>query len=72
MAEHSTNRVPRVTPFKQIDVTRAIKGAIAAGFDPGEFRIAPDGTIQVLRADAAPISGNRIDQILMGKRRGKA
>lgn len=72
MSEHNINKPPRGSPFKQIDVTRAIRGALAAGFDPDEFRISPDGSIQVLRAGAAPSSGNRIDQILQGKRYGKS
>ncbi len=71
MTGDSTNRVQRVTPFKQADVTRAIKGAFAAGFEPGEFRIAPDGTIQVLRAGTVSNGGNRIDQMI-GGRHGKA
>lgn len=57
--------------FKQADVTRAIKGALAAGFEPGEFRIAPDGTIQVLRAGTLSAADNRIDQMI-GARHGKA
>lgn len=64
MADYSTKRVHRVTPFKQADVTRAIKGAYAAGFDANEFRIAPCGTIHVLRSGAAPVSANRIDQLI--------
>lgn len=67
----NAKRVGRASPFKQVDVTRAIKGAIAAGFQPGEFRIAPDGTIQVLRADAVSGMSNRIDQMI-GGRNGKA
>ncbi|WP_313353206.1 hypothetical protein [Paracoccus sp. (in: a-proteobacteria)] len=59
------------TAFKQVDVTRAIKGALAAGFDPGEFRIAPDGTIQVLRVGTLSNVDNRIDQMI-GARHGKA
>ncbi|MDK8871608.1 hypothetical protein [Paracoccus sp. SSJ] len=52
-------------------MTRAIKGALAAGFEPGEFRIAPDGTIQVLRAGTVSAADNRIDQMI-GARHGKA
>lgn len=29
----------RPAPFKQVDVTRAIKGAVAAGLDVGGFKI---------------------------------
>jgi len=59
------------TAFKQVDVTRAIKGALAAGFEPGEFRIAPDGTIQVLRTGTPSSVDNRID-MMIGARHGKA
>lgn len=34
--------------FLQGDVTRAIKGAMAAGFDPGPVEIHPDGRIVLL------------------------
>lgn len=33
--------------FLQGDVTRAIKGAVAAGLEPGQVEIRPDGTILV-------------------------
>lgn len=36
--------------FLQGDVTRAIKGARAAGLDPGRVEIAPDGRIIILLA----------------------
>lgn len=68
MTAQSTSKT---APFRQLSVTRAIKGAIAAGFEPGEVRISPDGTIQVLRAGASSGGGNRIDQ-LIGGRHGKA
>lgn len=71
MQDHSTNRASRVTPFRQADVTRAIKGAQAAGFEPGELRISQDGTIRVLRAGAVSVGTNRIDQLIEA-RSGKA
>lgn len=71
MTLHNPKPARRASPFKQVDVTRAIKGAEAAGFQPGEFRIAPDGTIQVMRAGAMSVGGNRIDQMI-GGRHGKA
>lgn len=33
--------------FKAADVTRAVSGARAAGLDPKEVKIGPDGTISV-------------------------
>ena len=35
-------------PFLQGDVTRAIKGAMAAGIEPGPVEIWPDGRIVIL------------------------
>ncbi len=40
--------MPRASPrFKQADVTRALRGAKAAGFDVGQVRILPDGAILI-------------------------
>ena len=36
------------TAFKQIDVTRAAKGALAAGLPVGRVEIDPDGKIVVV------------------------
>jgi hypothetical protein len=44
--------VTRRAPFKQIDVTRALKGAVAGGFHPNQVEINPDGVI-VLKNVAA-------------------
>lgn len=38
--------------FLQGDVTRAIKGAMAAGFEPASVEIGPDGRIVVLSKGA--------------------
>jgi hypothetical protein len=38
----------RRSVFRQVDVTRAIKGAKAAGVEPGQVEIRPDGTIVVV------------------------
>lgn len=45
-------RAPKRCSFRQGDVTRAIKGAKAAGFEPGPVQIRPDGTIVILPIDA--------------------
>ena len=34
--------------FRQADVTRALKGAIAAGFTEPRIVIQPDGTIEII------------------------
>ena len=39
------------TQPRQADVTRAVKGAIAAGFDVGAIEIGPDGGIRIVRAN---------------------
>ena len=38
----------RPATFTQADVSRALKGAEAAGFEVGEVRIGQDGTIRLL------------------------
>jgi hypothetical protein len=42
--------------FSQRDVTRAVKAVRAAGVEPTEVQITPDGTLRmfVARADAPP------------------
>lgn len=50
------------TPFKQIDVTRAVKGAVAAGLAVGGFKIDPrTGEIVVFASGAAGIERNPWD-----------
>jgi hypothetical protein len=39
--------------FRQGDVSRAIRGARAAGIEPGPVEIWPDGRIVILPKDAA-------------------
>lgn len=41
----------RPTPFKQIDVTRATKGVVAAGLPVGRVEIDRDGKIVILIGD---------------------
>ena len=47
MTKHSVIRAPRVTPFKQVDVTRAAKGVIAAGLPIERGEIDREGKIVV-------------------------
>lgn len=58
MPELSTNRVRRATSFKQVDVTRATKGVIAAGMSVSRVEIDRDGRIVVMTSDAASDAGN--------------
>jgi len=53
----------RAAPFKQSDVTRAIKGAQAAGFQTGRVDIGTDGRISIykLRGPAEELAGNAWD-----------
>lgn len=45
----------RPAPFKQADVTRAVKGFLASGLPVGAARIEKDGTIVILSsANEAP------------------
>ncbi len=39
--------------FKQSDVTRALKGAMAANVAIGKIKIAPDGTITIIPESSA-------------------
>lgn len=39
------------TRFSQADVAKALKGALAAGFDVGAVEIGQDGTIRIVRND---------------------
>ena len=38
------------TPFRQADISRAVKGATAAGLVIGRVEIDPDGTIVIVSA----------------------
>lgn len=40
--------------FRQADVTRALKGAVAAGFAEPRLIIHPDGTIELLTGTIGP------------------
>jgi len=52
-------------PFKQVDVTRALKGAEAADMEVGGFRIEPDGSILVFAKGEAHLTAkNSIDKML--------
>jgi len=48
--------------FKQIDVTRAVRGALAGGVPVTRTEITPDGRIVVFHDQPAPRPGNLFDQ----------
>ena len=55
--------------FKQIDVTRAIKGAQAAGLKPTSARVDPaTGEIEMTFGSEASSTGNSFDALLSGQR----
>ena len=41
--------------FRQADVTRAARGAAAAGLRVSSIKIGPDGRIEILTGDAPPV-----------------
>ena len=55
----------RPATFKQIDVTRAIKGALAAEIQVGAAYITPEGGIVVIvKDDQIPSGSSSIDKML--------
>ncbi len=52
----------RPAPFKQTDITRAVRAVTAAGVDVGRVEISSDGKIVIERKnDAAPGATNALD-----------
>lgn len=47
-------RLRREVAFRQVDVTRAARGAVAAGLRVSSIKIGPDGTIEILTQETAP------------------
>lgn len=55
----------RPAPFKQIDVTRAIKGAVAADMQVGAAYITPEGGIVVIaKGEQVTSARGDIDKML--------
>ena len=55
----------RTIPFKQADVSRAVKGAISGGMRIGRIEIDPSsGKIIILPPDAKPAEENPVDMWL--------
>ena len=46
----------RPASFKQVDVTRAVKCAVAAGVSVGRVEVKPDGTVIVFAGTIDPAS----------------
>jgi hypothetical protein len=54
-AQPAPERRRRQVAFRQVDVTRAARGAIAAGINIRSIKVGPDGAIEILTAEAAPV-----------------
>lgn len=52
------SKAPRKVPFRQIDVTRAVRAVVACGQEVLRTEIKPDGSIVVIHrtASADPVS----------------
>lgn len=51
--------------FKQVDLTRALKGAQKAGMQVGRIEIDPSGRIVIVSDASAPVGGaNEWDEVL--------
>jgi hypothetical protein len=50
--------------FRQSDLTRALKGARAAGIDVRRIRIAPDGSIEIDAGGPSSAPGDDLDREL--------
>jgi len=48
-------RLRRQAAFRQVDVTRAARAAVAAGLRVASIKIGRDGAIEILTAEAAPL-----------------
>jgi hypothetical protein len=49
--------------FKQTDMVRAVKAALAAGLDVMRTEIAPDGTIRLIHSDCSPVPISDFDRL---------
>jgi hypothetical protein len=48
--------------FKQTDMVRAVKAALAAGLDVVRTEISPDGTIRLIHSDCSPVPASPFDE----------
>jgi hypothetical protein len=56
MTAHATPRRDRTARFSQRDISRAIKGAVAAGMKVVGTRIEPDGALVLIYAGAEAVA----------------
>lgn len=51
--------------IRQADITRAVKGALSAGMQPGRVEVRPDGTVVIYAAgEQADTGENPCDRLL--------
>lgn len=48
--------------FKQTDMVRAVKAALAAGLDVVRTEVLPDGTIRLIHSDCSPVPASPFDE----------
>lgn len=53
----------RTAPFKQVDVTRAVKGVVAAGMSVGRVEIDRSGKIVVVASSDTESEANEWDEV---------
>lgn len=56
----------RRTNFKQSDITRALRGAVAAGLKPSGYRVNTDGEIEVQLGNDNAVASNSFDRLMGG------
>ena len=54
----------RRASFKQADAARALRAAVAAGFEPYGYTIGADGSITVRLSEAQASDDNSVDRIM--------
>lgn len=54
----------RRASFKQADAARALRAAVAAGFEPRGYTIGADGSITVRLSEASACDDNSFDRIM--------
>lgn len=58
----------RRATFRQVDLTRALRAATAAGLKPSGYRVNPvTGEIEVQLSNDNAASGNSFDQLIGGR-----
>jgi hypothetical protein len=60
----------RPSKFRKSDVVRAIKAVVAAGIDPAQVEIEPDGKIVVRTPTSSPERHSELDKWIANNARG--